>query len=173
VCGWGCDACFFWRAWLYFPNSVKLNKVWFDRKRGKVLYEKLGGAQKFAAVMRGFGSAVTFEMREAAVGGAIGVAHHEDALGLMEADRHADLLEDEVLLEVVARRSERFCPASDDDHVGALDALLLEKLADGTTDAGIEAAEHSGISDVGLGRRVEVEDFAHDDFTPVELFYRA
>lgn len=113
-------------------------------------------------MMRGFGGAVSFEVGETAVGRAIGVAHDKNAFGLVETDRHADLLEDEILLEVVARGSERFGASSDDDHVGLHDALLLQKFAHGAIDAVVEAAEHGGIGDVGFGRRVEVKDFVHE-----------
>ena len=88
----------------------------------------------------GLGGAVSFEMRKAAVCGAVGMTHHEDAFALMQADRHANLLEDEVLLEVVAWRSQRLCSPGDDNHVGALDALLLQKFSHRHADAMIEAA---------------------------------
>ena len=54
-------------------------------------------------MMVGLGLDVSFEMGQAAIGGAIGVAHHYNALCVVQADRHSNLFENEVLLEVVAR----------------------------------------------------------------------
>ena len=112
-------------------------------------------------MMFSFSWLVAFEMGEAAVGGAVGVTHHEDSLGLVQANRHADLFEDEVLLEVVAWGGESFGAARDNDHVGALNTLLLQELSDGSADALVEAAEHGGVGYVGVGGRVEMEDLFH------------
>src|SRR6202030_2941053 len=101
--------------------------------------------------MVGFSFAVSFEMGEAAVGGAVGVAHDQDAFGLVQADGHADLFEDEVLFEVVARGSESLGSSSDDDHIGPLDTLLLQELSHGGADAVIEAAEDGGVGYVLVG----------------------
>ncbi len=112
--------------------------------------------------MVGFGVAVSFEMRQAAVGRAVGVAHDQHAFGLMQANRHADLFEDEVLFEVVTRRGQGLGSAGDDDHIGALDTLLLQELSHGRADAVIEAAENGGVSYVLIGGRVKMEDLAHE-----------
>ncbi|MFZ0480369.1 MAG: hypothetical protein WAL71_14590 [Terriglobales bacterium] len=123
--------------------------------------QKLSGTQQLGAMMSGFGVAVSVEVGEAAIGGAVGMAHHKNALGLVQADGHADLLEDEILLEIVARGGESLGAAGNDDHVGSLNGLVLEEFSNGLADAVVETAEHRGIGDVGLGRGVEVEDFAH------------
>src|ERR1700675_1272016 len=115
--------------------------------------------------MVGFGFAVSFEMGEAAVGGAVGVAHDQNTFGLMPADRPPDLFEDEVLFEVVARRSEGLGSSGDDDHVGAFDTLLLQELPHGRADAVIEAAEDGGVGYVRVGGRVEMEDLAHGRYS--------
>src|ERR1700674_1421117 len=115
--------------------------------------------------MVGFSFAVSFEMGEAAVGGAVGVSHDHNTFGLVQAERHADLFEDEVLFEVVARRSEGLGSSGDDDHVGAFDTLLLQELPHGRADTVIEAAEDSGVGDVLVGRRVEMEDLAHGRYS--------
>ncbi len=75
----------------------------------------------------------------------IGMAHHQDASGLMQADGHTDLFKNKVLLEVVARRSQRLSSPGDDNHVGTLDALLLQKLSHNRTDAVIETAQNGRI----------------------------
>src|SRR6202521_3932334 len=111
--------------------------------------------------MIGFGLAVSFEMGQAAVGGAVGVAHYHDAFGLVQADGHADLFEDEVLFEVIARGGEGLGSSGDDDHIGALDTLLLQELSHGRADTVIEAAEDGGVGYVLVGGRVEMEDLAH------------
>src|SRR5580698_206680 len=108
-----------------------------------------------------FPALVSVEGGEAAIGGAVGVAHQKHALGVVQADRHAHLFEDEVALEVIARGGQGFRAAGYDDHVRPCDALTLEKLVGGQTDALIETAEHSGIGLVRLWRRIEVEDFFH------------
>src|SRR5450759_319837 len=111
--------------------------------------------------MVGFGLAVSSEMSEATVGGAVGMAHDHDAFGLVQADGHADLFEDEVLFEVVARGGEGLGSSGDGDHVGALDTLLLQELSHGRADAVIEAAEDGGTGNVRVGGRVKMEDLAH------------
>jgi len=58
---------------------------------GKFGGEQLSGAQQFGAMMFGFGLFVALEMGESAIGGAVGVTHYEHALGLVQADRHANL----------------------------------------------------------------------------------
>src|SRR5258708_6125601 len=113
-------------------------------------------------MMFGFGMLVAFEMGEAAVGGAVGMAHHQHALGLMQTDRHPNLFEDEVLLEVVARGSQSLGSAGDDDHVGTLDGLLLQELSHGAVDAVVEAAEHRRVGHILVGRGIEMEDLLHE-----------
>ena len=80
-------------------------------------------------MMFGFGGSVALEVSQTAVGSAVGMAHHQHAFGLVQANRHADLFQDEVLLEIVARGSESLGASGDDDHVGALDGLLLQELS--------------------------------------------
>src|SRR5258708_22377366 len=145
----------------YFRDSVELHEIGFDRDAGEIGGEQFSGAEKFAAVMVGFGVAVSFEMRQAAVGRAVGVAHDQHAFGLMQANRHADLFEDEVLFEVVTRRSQGLGSAGDDDHIGALDTLLLQELSHGRADAVIEAAENGGVGYVLIGRPSQNENPSH------------
>src|SRR5205807_3761603 len=110
-------------------------KVRLDRDVREVLRQQLRSTMQFAAMVLGFGVAVALKVRQTAIGGAVGMAHHQHALRLMKADRHAHLLEDEVLLEVIARRSQRLGAASHDDHVRTLDSLLAQKLAYRLADA--------------------------------------
>jgi hypothetical protein len=149
----------------YFPDSIEFYKVGLNRNVGKVCGQQLSGAEKLTAVMRGFGLLVAFEMGQAAVGGAIGVAHDHDAFRLVQQDGHADLLQDEVPFEVVAWGSERLGASGDNDHVGAFDALFLQKFAHGGADAMVETAEDGGVGYVSGGGRVEMEDFAHVHFS--------
>ncbi len=146
---------------LNFPDAIKLHKIGLDRNIGKVGGEQLPGADQFAAMMFGFGLFVALEIGEPAIGGAVGVTHHEDPLGLVQANRHTDLFEDEVLLEIITRRGESFGAARDNDHVGALDTLLLQELSNGSVDAMVEAAEHGGVGYVGVRGGVEMEDLFH------------
>src|SRR5271166_5559543 len=111
--------------------------------------------------MIGFGGLVALEVSQSAIRSTVGMAHDYDAFGLVEEDGHADLFQDEVLFKVVARRGEGFGSTGDDDHVGTLDALLLQELSHCGADAVIETAEHGGIRHVRGGRRVEMEDFTH------------
>src|SRR5271163_5323708 len=101
-------------------------------------------------------------MGKSAVGGAVGVAHDQDAFGLVQTDRHSDLFENEVLFEIIAWRGQGFGSSGDHDHVGALDTLLLQEFADNSVNAVIEAAEHRSVGYVGGGGRVEMEDLAHE-----------
>ena len=108
--------------------------------------------EQFAAVMGSFSVTVAFEMCEASIGSAIGVAHDQHTLGLVQSDRHTDLFEDEIPFEVVARRGQGFGSSGDDDHVHPFNFLLLQELSDGRSDAVIEAAEHGRVGHVGSGR---------------------
>src|SRR6185369_9562319 len=112
-------------------------------------------------MMRRFTFAIPFKGSQAAVGGAIGMSHEKGAGRLVQQDRHADLLEDKVALEVVARGSESLGAAGDHDHIRAEDVLVLEKLLNSEPNPLIEAAEHSGVSDIGLRMGLEVKYFIH------------
>src|SRR5450631_2543952 len=144
---------------LHFPDSIELYEVGLNRNVGEVLRKKIPSAEEFAAVMVGFRCFVTLEMSKTAIGGAVGVAHDQDSLRLVQADRHANLFEDEVLLEIIAWRSQSLGASGNDDHVSALNALLLQKFSHRRADAMIEAAENSGVGYVWGGGRVEMEDF--------------
>src|SRR5579863_8266165 len=112
-------------------------------------------------MMFGLSIAVSLEMGEAAVGGAVGMAHHQNPFGPVKSDRHSDLFQDEILLEVIARRSQCFGTAGDDNHVGALDSLLLQKFPHHHADPMIEAAKHGSIRHILAARGIELKDFAH------------
>jgi len=146
---------------LHLPDAVKLNEIWLDRDAIKIGRQKFARAQKLRPVMDSFRIAVSLEMRQPAVGGAVGVTHDEHAFRLVEANRHAHLLENEILLEIVAGRRQRFRAACHDDHIHALDALLLEKLSHHLVNAVIETAKHGRIGDVLTVGRVEMEDLSH------------
>jgi hypothetical protein len=122
------------------PDSVELNEVGLDADVRKAFRKQVSGSKQFAAVMFGLGIAIAVEMSQAAIGRAIGVAHHQHSFGLVQANGHSNLFENEVLLEVVAWRSQRLGSSGDNNHVGALDALLLQKLSHRHADAMIEAA---------------------------------
>jgi len=76
-------------------------------------------------------------------------------------DRHAHLLEDEVALEIIARRGQGLCPSRDDHHVGAQDTSPLQELVHGNADALIEAGEHHRIGDIRIRRGVPMKGFFH------------
>src|SRR5258708_11233752 len=106
--------------------------------------------------------AIAFKSGQAAVGCAIGVTHQEYTLRLVQQDGHAYLFEDEVTLEIVARRSQSLGAACYDDHVGTQDAPTLEKLVYGRADALVKAGEHGGVGDVGIRRGIEVKYLVHE-----------
>ena len=145
---------------VHLPYSIELHEIRLDRNLRETGRKQVSGSKQFAAVMFGLGIAITVEMSQAAIGRTIGVAHHQDSFGLVQANGHPNLFENEVLLEVVARRSQCLRSPGDDNHVGVLDALLLQKLSYGLADAVIKAAEDRGIGDVSVGRRVKMEDLA-------------
>ena len=107
------------------------------------------------------GHFIAFKMGQAAIGSTVGVAHDQDAFSLVQANRHANLFKDEVLLEVVARRCQSLGSSGDDDHIGTMDTLLFQELSYGRADAVIEAAEYGGVGHVRGGGRIEMENFAH------------
>src|SRR6266487_7155315 len=78
-------------------------------------------------------------------------------------DRHPHLQEYEILLEIISRGSQSFCPAGDDEHVWTQDSVLLQKFIYCQPDALVETGEDSGVVDIRLGRRVEMESFLHFD----------
>ena len=133
---------------IHCPDSIELYEVRLDRNIRKSRGQKFGTAQQLAAMMFGFGVAIALEIREASVSGAIGVAHHQHSFRLVQANRHAHLFKNEILFEIIARRSKRLSPSSNNDHVRTLDALLLQKPAHGSADAVIETAKHSGVGGV-------------------------
>jgi hypothetical protein len=150
---------------IHVPDSIEFNEVRFDRNTWEGRGEKFSRAQQFATVMFRFGIAVSLEIRQPSVGGAIGVAHHEHSFRLVQANRHADLFKNEILFEIVARRGKCLRSSGDNDHVWTLDSLLLQKLPHSGADAVIEAAEHSGIGYVLALGRVVFEDFSHRAIT--------
>lgn len=137
---------------LHFPDAIEFHEIWFDGDVREVGGEQFTGAQQFFSMVFGLGSAIALEVREASIRGAIGMAHDEHAPGLVQADRHADLFENELLLEIITRRGEGFGAAGHDDHVGALNGLLLQEFSDGSADPVVEAAEHRSVGDIGFGR---------------------
>jgi hypothetical protein len=143
------------------PHPIELHEVRLDQNVREICGEKVSGAEQFGTVMFGLGIAISLEMRQAAIGRAVGVAHHQDPFSPVQANRHPDLFQDEILFEVVARRSQRLGTAGDDNHIGAFDFLLLQKLSHCQADAVIEAAKHSGIRHILTGWGIELEDFAH------------
>src|SRR5579884_2643597 len=102
--------------------------------------------------MRRLALAISAERRQASVSGAIGMAHQIYARTLVQQDRHAYLLEDEIALEVIARRGQRLRAAGDDDHVRPQNGLVLQEFLHGVPDALVKTAEESGIRDVRGGR---------------------
>src|ERR1700722_7057826 len=111
--------------------------------------------------MFSLGLSISLEMSQAAIGRAVGMAHNQDPFGRVQADRHSDLLQNEILLEVIAWRSQRLGAAGNDNHIRALDSLLFQKLPHRQADAMIKATEHRSIRHVLAGWRIEWEDFAH------------
>src|SRR5437773_6027308 len=67
----------------------------------------------------------------------------------------------EIALKIIARRGQGFRSTSDDDHVRSQNSLSPEKLVYRQTNTLIEAAQHRGIGNVRIWRRVEMEDFLH------------
>jgi hypothetical protein len=143
------------------PYAIELHEVRLDHNIGEICGEKFFGAKQFGTVMFSLGVAISLEVRQAAIGRAVGVAHHQDPFSPVQAYRHSDLFQNEILFEVIARRSQRLSSAGDNNHIGALDFLLLQKLSHSHADAVIEATQHSGIRHILAGRGIELEDFAH------------
>jgi hypothetical protein len=162
-------------AFADLPDSIKLHEVGLDPDVWEICDQKVSGSEKFGTVMFSLGVTVSLEMGQATVGGAVGMAHNQDPFGPVQADGHSDLLENEILFEIIARRSQRLGSSGDDNHIGALDSLLLQKLSHGQADTVIKAAEHSSIRHILLSWRIEMEDFAHQALiltVPRGCFYK-
>jgi hypothetical protein len=82
---------------------------------------------------------------------------------LVQLNRELDLVENEVAFKLAARTRERLCATRYDDHVRMHNTLLLQKLLHRAPNALIEAAKHGSVGRVVIGRRIEVENFAHGD----------
>src|ERR1700722_7312069 len=152
---------FLLKRFLHFPDSIKLNEIGLYRNIREGRDQQLACPQQFGAMMLSLSIAVALEMSKAAISGAIRVAHHHHALRLVQPDRHADLLKNEILLEVVTRRSQRLSSPGHDNHVNPFNFLLLQKLSDDRPNAMIKAAKDGRVGHVGIGGRIEVENLLH------------
>src|SRR5262245_5814733 len=89
------------------------------------------------------------------------MTHQVSFLGLVQLNRHAELLKNKVAFEIVTRRGQGSRTACDNDHVGTVNSLLLKKLSHGRTNALIETAQYGRIRYILIGWRVKVENFLH------------
>src|SRR6185312_7565786 len=104
-------------------HSLKVNKEASDPNLGKVVLDQLGGSVQFGLVVGGLAFAISTECCQASVSRTIGMAHQENLRRFMQQNRHSHLLQNEVALEVIARRRESFCATGHDDHVRTQDLL--------------------------------------------------
>src|SRR5258708_38041764 len=98
---------------------------------------------------------ISCKRSQPAISGAIGMAHQKDALCAVQQNGHSPLLQNKVAFKVIARRSQSFGAASNNNHVRTQNALPLQKFIYRQTDPLIEAAKHGCVSDVWLGRGIE------------------
>ena len=68
------------------PDSIKLHEVGLDPDVLEICGQKVSGSEKFGTVMFSLGVTVSFEMRQAPIGGAVGMAHNQDPFGRVQAD---------------------------------------------------------------------------------------
>jgi hypothetical protein len=133
-----------------------------DGGHWKFAFDQVRSSLQFCFMVCRLGLAVACECFEPTIGPAVRVRHQENPFGAVQLNGKAKLLKNEVALAGVARRCKRLRTASDDDHVGMRNALLLKKLAYNLPDALIKTAQHGCVGSVVLRRGIEVEDFAHD-----------
>ena len=120
--------------------AVKGNEEAPHGKCWKICLHQFCRALQFVLVMARFPFPVSAKRFQTVVGGAVGVAHEEHARRLMEPHGHPHLLQDEIALEVIARRGQGFRSTSDDDHIRPQNSLPPEKFVHRQTNALIEAA---------------------------------
>jgi len=106
-------------------HALEIDEEALHLQLGKAIVKQFPGALQFLSVMLSLCRAIILVSGEPAIGRTIRVANQICALRLMEQDGHAHLLEDEVALKIIARRSQRFGSAGDDDHVRPQDAPPL------------------------------------------------
>src|SRR5277367_985879 len=113
------------RASIYRVYPVESDKKTLHSEFWEVRVHQLSRTPELALVMIRFSCPIAAKSHKTAVGRAIGVAHQKNLLSLMQPDGHPHLLQNEIALEVVPRRSQRLCPAGDYDHVWPQDPLML------------------------------------------------
>src|SRR5215467_7079127 len=117
--------------------------------------------------MSGLGLAIASVRSQASVSGAVGVGSQKHTPSTVQADGHANLFENEVLFEVVARRSQGLGSPGNDDPVGLQNSSPLEKFSRDLLHAVIEAAEHRRIGNIRIRRGIEVEEFSHRELISI------
>src|SRR5581483_5126891 len=130
---------------MHLPHSFKIDEIAIHLQLRKAAAHQFGSPQQLVAVMLLLDLAISAKSRQTAVGSTIGMAGEDKTLGLMQQGGHANLLEDEVALEVIARRGHGFGAAGDHDHVRVGDLLAAKKLVNRLPDARVEATEDGGL----------------------------
>ncbi|HET9410095.1 MAG TPA: hypothetical protein VFO39_22860 [Candidatus Sulfotelmatobacter sp.] len=102
-------------------------------------------------VVVGFAPAIPAKSLKSSIRATVGVAHEEESLGSVQQNRHTQLLEDEISLEIIAGRGKGLGAASDHNHVWAVDLPPAQEFVHRQPNALIEAAEHCRISYIRLG----------------------
>lgn len=90
------------------PDSFEIDEICVYFDFGKSVSQTIGGALQFLFVMARFGGGIITERLQSAVSSAIGMELQNHQLGLMKADRFADLLENELAIGFLLGRGEAF-----------------------------------------------------------------
>ena len=153
------------RLWLgprfRFPHPVIGHEIGVDLQAGEISVHHIRGALQFRHVVFRFHFPVSTEVCQPPVRRTVGMAHENDPFAGVQANRKADLFQDEIALEIIAGRSQSLGATGNYDHVRPRDRILLEEFTDRQIDAVIKAAENGSVGDVRVRRGVEMEDFTH------------
>src|ERR1700722_7301253 len=105
----------------------------------------------------------TESFRQPAISTAIGMHHQDHAPGSVEAHGFADLIEDELTIRLMLRRSHDFGASGNLDGIRIGHANTLEELAESQLKAIVEAPEDGGVAMIFFTRSIEVEYFFHEN----------
>src|ERR1700729_1159769 len=113
--------------------------------------------------MRAFGFGIASKSREAAIGATIGVQHQDNALGVVQAHRRANLFQHKLAVGLEFWRGQAFGPTGNLDGIGMHHADAFEELAKPQVKAAIETPKDGRVAIIPLSRSFEMKNLFHDE----------
>src|SRR5579859_2392579 len=116
---------------------------------------------QFAAMVRCLACAIAIECRQAAVGGAVGMAHENDSVRPMQSNRELHLFHNEGAVKIGTRRRESQTAACNDHHVRIHDAAPVQEFTGSQPNSRVKAADHDCVCRIRLRTGMEIKEFSH------------